>query len=63
MKPGFLIGMGFYAAVDLMDQALMGKERYLKAVDLLWTNDSWWPWAVAALVALFLGVDWRWRRR
>lgn len=32
-------------------QQFIGKERYLKTADLIWTNEPWWVWP---LIALFL---------
>lgn len=40
--------------LTLLNQDLLGKERYLKAADLLWTNDPWWMWAIFMAVITFI---------
>lgn len=48
--------IGFAAAVCYQEglHGWIGKERYLKAVDLLWTSDPWWVWLLLFLVLLFV---------
>lgn len=46
---GFCIAICYQQLI----QDLMGKETYLKSVDLLWVNTSWWVWALL-IVFFFL---------
>lgn len=45
-----LLGAAMMAAWNAMVQDLMGKEKYLRALDVLWINTHWTLWAATLLI-------------
>jgi hypothetical protein len=56
----FWVGFGVSVFYNSFTQDLLGKDKYLEAVGLLWVNSSPWIWPFLILSACLLGVAVEW---
>jgi hypothetical protein len=61
----FWVGYSIAVFQYAMTQDLMGKERYLKIVEVSWMNTPWWIWPILALFVggLACASDYNWIKR
>lgn len=50
----FWFGFMMAQVLNLTIQQLMGKEKYLQAAGMFWTNEPWWIWPLMGLILCFL---------